>query len=596
MISDLKMVAFWHHNLVWELSMPEDDYGFFKRDRKKYADAIISSPSQKKVVIAGPGTGKTFIYQTLLKKIKEMSEEEGLALTFIRNLVANLKRGLDGSARATTFHSFCRSVVQGFKNEEFEYFPLLFEVIEKDFGILSLGGGDKKDIERCFFGLKDARIIRSSVKIGDYYNASGHTDSVYRVIKYFKSHESRIPKYPLVVVDEYQDFNFLETSLVDLLSKKSPVLIVGDDDQALYAFKQASPNYIRQLTANPEYERFELPYCSRCPEVIVQAVAKIVAHGRNIERLDGRIEKPFKYFPPDKAEDSRRHPKIINVNCSVERKKCHYIGKFIGNEIKKIPSAYIRESIRLEEPTVLVIGPRQFLDGVKEELAPEFKFGDEKTIDTNELCLLDGYRLAAKKEKSCLGWRIIVHFDQCTNANRIIKKAISENRNLFELIPSRQYVAHHQNNLGIVKKILAKTDLLTKEQDAIEAALSLSLQEITAKLLEDDGDTKQSYEREADKPYVLCTSFEGAKGLAAQYVFIVGVNENHFPQKAPPSNRDIYRLIVAVTRTRKRCYMISCNNFAGEVLRPSVFKSWLKDELSEERYIDKSYITKYCEN
>jgi superfamily I DNA/RNA helicase len=231
--------------------MNDLDMGFYRKDRKKYAEAVIKSPSQKKLIIAGPGTGKTYIFKSLFGKIRRASGEKGLVLTFIKNLVADLKVELAGLAKVSTFHAFCKSIVHSFKNDRFEYYPNILKLIEKDFDILELDKNNNEDIERCFFGLKSDEVIKSTLKIGDYYNAAGHSDSVYRVVRYYEAYPNRIPNYPLIVFDEYQDFNFLETSLVEVLSKKSPLLIVGDDDQALYAFKQASPDYIRRLVQDP---------------------------------------------------------------------------------------------------------------------------------------------------------------------------------------------------------------------------------------------------------------------------------------------------------------------------------------------------------
>jgi hypothetical protein len=42
----------------------------------------------------------------------------------------------------------------------------------------------------------------------------------------------KVPSYNQVLVDEFQDFNQLEVSLIDLLAGKSPILLAGDDDQA----------------------------------------------------------------------------------------------------------------------------------------------------------------------------------------------------------------------------------------------------------------------------------------------------------------------------------------------------------------------------
>ena len=56
--------------------------------------------------------------------------------------------------------------------------------------------------------------------------------------RYLEKNSKRVPKFDLVFVDEFQDFNKLEVSLINLLGKKNSILIAGDDDQALYFFKE----------------------------------------------------------------------------------------------------------------------------------------------------------------------------------------------------------------------------------------------------------------------------------------------------------------------------------------------------------------------
>lgn len=569
----------------------------YEKDRQKYTDAILKSRSKKRLVIAGPGTGKTYLFKSLLSEVKCDSGKLGLVLTFIKNLVRDLKIELDGLAHVSTFHAYCKSILHTFKNRRFEYYPPILEVIAKDFDILGQQKCKKEDIEKAFFSLKDKDLIKSTINIGDYYNAGGHTDSVYRVIRFFESLPEKIPVYPLIIFDEYQDFNFLETKLSELLYSKSPVLIVGDDDQALYGFKQASPEYIRKLAKNPEFVRFELPYCSRCTKVIVQATTDVIRQAKANNRLKERIDKPFKYFPPDKDKDSHENPFIINVNCSVERKNCHYIGKYIAKEISDIPTSCIQESTKLREPTVLVIGPKQFLDGVKHELSKKFDFDLEEKQE-EKINILDGYRMIAKNPNSRLGWRILLHCDPCTNAKRIISDAISNNKDIIDSIASKKYISKHHALSKILKKIGLGLNLTPGERQIIEAGVDLSFEEIKTKLSnanrEDSAMAGQALNNKALLPRILCTSFEGSKGLAAQYVFIVGVNERHFPRRNPPDDIDIFRLIVGLTRTRKRGYMISCNYFSSKKLNQSIYKTWLSKELSQEIYIDKNYVTKCC--
>jgi len=576
----------------------------FKKDRIRYINKIIDSTSHKKLIVAGPGSGKTYVFRKALKKVKKATGKEGLAITFVRNLVADLRKDLLGLAEVKTFHSFCKSRLCSIKSDGFDYYPNLFEIICSDFGILGSEPYKKNILEGCFYDLKDEEVIKSTLNICDYYRASGHSDSAFRVIKFFEAHPKYIPVYPLVVVDEYQDFNFLETRLIEILSYKSPVLIVGDDDQALYAFKHASIKYIRRLAKDSSYERFELPYCSRCTKVIVDAVNDIVKIAQSKERLKKRIDKEFKFFPPDKESDSERHPKIINVRCSVERDNCHYMGRFIAEEISQIPVSCIKESKKLREPTVLVIGPSQFLRGIKKILEEKFGYSEkEKPSTDTEVRILDGYKFLANNPNSRLGWRIIIHCEPCGDSNKIIKKAISENTDINPLISSEQFKSEHLKLANHIGKIMNGEELNVFEQSKIEEALELTLEEIKKYMIfteekvtesEMTSEYQETPEETNNSPSIFCTSFEGSKGLAAQYVFIVGMNNEHFPRKPDSiSNRDICKLIVALTRTRKRCYVISCDNFAGVRLSRSIFFDWLEGKLFEQLYVNKDYVSKY---
>jgi len=49
--------------------MNDFDVNYYERERKKYSDAILNSPSRKKLIIAGPGTGKPNSFKALFKKI-----------------------------------------------------------------------------------------------------------------------------------------------------------------------------------------------------------------------------------------------------------------------------------------------------------------------------------------------------------------------------------------------------------------------------------------------------------------------------------------------------------------------------------------------
>lgn len=60
------------------------------------------------------------------------------------------------------------------------------------------------------------------------------------------------------------------------------------------------------------------------------------------------------------------------------------------------------------------------------------------------------------------------------------------------------------------------------------------------------------------KPTIKLTTFEGAKGLSAQHVFILGLQNGDLP-KNPSSILDIEvcKFLVALTRTRKQCHLMT---------------------------------------
>jgi superfamily I DNA/RNA helicase len=84
-------------------------------------------------------------------------------------------------------------------------------------------------------------------------------------------------------------------------------------------------------------------------------------------------------------------------------------------------------------------------------------------------------------------------------------------------------------------------------------------------------DTPAAGDAGEDAPDVLFTSLVGSKGLSAEHVFIVGMNNKHFPRNpGAVTDDEICSLIVALSRTRQRCHVISFRFFgAGGLARAS---------------------------
>lgn len=544
-------------------------------DRARYTQTILDSDAQKRLIVAGPGTGKTYTFQEALQR----TDGDGLALTFINNLADELAQDLEGLADARTFHGFCkhllhRIAVDGLSTD-FDYYPSLFDLLADDLSHLDWGvEGDADAIDRVYQNLEEGSpLLEAAVWLGSFYDSVGHTDAVYRVFAHFRDRQETIPTYGLIVVDEYQDFTLLETSFIDLLAESSRVLIAGDDDQALYGFRHASADYIRRAASDESFVDFDLPYCSRCSEVVVDAFHDIVASATARGLLADRIEKPFTCFLPGKREVSEANPQLIHARCSVERSNAPYMGRYIATQIREIPPHVIATSHEESYPTVLVIGPSPFLDSVYEILSDRYEHVRLKKGSNVGIRPAHAYRRLIEDDLSQVGWRILAYLDalEVDDIGNLVSESIECGVSLGSLLSEEVREPHVR-----VARLIATSrtrDLTPEELDEVEEALG--------EPLEDAFPTEEEEESELDEgiPTIVCTSMSGAKGMSAAYVFIVGMLDGHFPRDATnPTNSEVRKLLVSLTRTRVRCYLVSCRNYAGNWVDPSTFISWIDDD------------------
>ena len=93
-----------------------------------------------------------------------------------------------------------------------------------------------------------------------------------------------------LLVDEYQDINRAQLELIQLLSGQdaSGLFVVGDDDQSIYGFRGAKPEYIRNFPDHFDGGKIEaIPNCYRCQPHVIRA-----AHGFIEAFNPDRIKKP----------------------------------------------------------------------------------------------------------------------------------------------------------------------------------------------------------------------------------------------------------------------------------------------------------------
>jgi len=562
------------------------------RERADATQRIVGSPARRKLVVAGPGTGKSHTF----RKALETATGRGLAVTFIRNLVRDLRTDLSDIAEVYTFHGLCKQLLHRFHVEgltpRFDFYPALLALIAQDLELLGRSDASEKEIVRAFHYLDDSKgLVSASIACGNYYDATSFVDVVYRGLRHLQSSPTSTPSYPLVVVDEYQDFSLLETTFIGELARVSPVLIAGDDDQALYAFKHASASYIRELAVDPTYAHFGLPYCSRCTEVIVQAVKAVVGRAKTAGMLHGRLDRQFECYLPDKQIDSAQHPTIIHAHCSVETKAAPYLCRYVSDEIARIPASDIHDSHEKRIPTALVIGPMHFVERVHAHLvASQFPNAVLRKSATTPLDLLDGYSRLAQDRGSRLGWRLITHFCPFPDRDNILLAVLDAQGALDAALPTA-YRAQHLALVDLVERLSRGEPLAPSERAQLESALARPVEDVAAALSSTpEDDAQQEPAPNPAVPKIVCTSLVGAKGLSASHVFLVGFNDGHFPQHpASITDEEVCCFIVGLSRTRKACHLVSCGRFAAQArLKPSTLLRWI-ESFTETRKVNKDY-------
>jgi superfamily I DNA/RNA helicase len=515
-----------------------------KSEWTKCVKSILSSKSNKKIIIAGAGTGKTYIFGEILRK---NPDGRNIALTFINRLTADMASALGELAEVKTFHAYCKKVLHE-QSGKVELFPYLTQIIKDDAKYLGLR---LRAFDKKFQMLnEDSPEITFYLSRGDYYDAVSFNDSVYRLYKKLREDSEIIPTFNRILIDEFQDFNPLEVAFINELEKKGNILIVGDDDQSVYEGRCASPHYLREKYYSGQYEIFELPFCGRCPEVIVNAANALLDNAEKKDQLEGRVRKRFECYVDRKGPDSARFPEIHVARCTTGR----VVAKYIDEVIRNIANEDIEESWKEghEYCTVLVAGPRQYLSIIRRALADKYPQMVYKRSEEGNYSIIDGYNLLLKDAEANLGWRILIDFylDRREVAD-IIRKS-RKGRQLTDIL-CKNFVQQQEKVVDIIRLIKQDEDF---DKDKLKKYTGEYCDEIVEYYSPKEQKEKDTIDK--TKPSILLSSFVGCKGLSAGHVIIVGANDGSIP-KDPTNIRDIEiaQFLVALTRTRKQCHIVS---------------------------------------
>ncbi len=543
---------------------PAEKYRHAENERRKHVDAILRSQSPKKIVVAGPGTGKTYLFKKVLE-----GKTNSLTLTFVNSLVEDLALELCGMSEVKTLHGFARSVLPS-EHKSWDIFIKLSTVIKEDAAILLK---EDIDFDYLFHNKQDAhKRIPFYRQRKDYYKHYGFADIVYAAVRYFEEHREKVPSYQQVLVDEFQDFNALEVSLIDLLAEKSPVLLTGDDDQALYSdLKSASAEHIRDRHAkgNSGYAAFTLPYCSRCTRVIVEAANDIIASAIRNGHLKGRLAKEYRYFESERKDwESEQNPKIVYDQC-FDTQIAWRIERTLAN---------IAETER-RPFSVLIISPtknhsRKMVNALEEKGLASIEFVERR--GGNEPTMMDGLKILLKDAQSNLGWRIVGKcILEVTAFGEVLRQTeVASPPNIVDIIGADA----KKRVKGILTTLRAVRDGRAVDEAELDVTLQsvgIQVREIAVEALKADilSENQRVGTPSIRKIRIRATTVQSSKGLADDYVFVTHFDDQYFiknKDKSKITDQDICNFLVALTRARKRIVLIS-----SDMKRKPTFLQWI---------------------
>lgn len=619
-------------------------------DAQRAAVEYIDGPS---LVIAGAGSGKTRVltYKIAYLLSQGMKPWSIMALTFTNKAAREMKERIgklvgDDLAQHLymgTFHSIFSRILRaeaehiGFNNnftiyDESDSRSLLKAII-KEMGLddktykpaavharISMA---KNNLVTAEAYDSDPAILEQNKRakmpaIGKIYvayvqrcrqaNAMDFDDLLMLTFQLFRDHEEIRQKYAgrfdYILVDEYQDTNHVQMSIVmQLCKEKLRVCAVGDDSQSIYSFRGANIdnilNYQKQL---PGTQLFKLEQNYRSTQTIVEAANSLIHHNRN------QIQKEV-FSKNDKGE------KILYKPAYSDKEEALIVAKNIQRIKRQDDCGYDQFAILYRTNAQ----SRSFEEEFRKQGIPYRIYGGLSFYQRKEIKDIIAYfRLVANPDDEEAFKRIINYPTRGIGATTVMKIADCAHQNQVSFWEVIGNVEHYGLNVNkgtqtklenfrlLISSFIDRShtldvyelgDAIIRESRISEDIMSgknaddLARQENLEEFLsgmqtfvagrQEEGRMDEAYltdylqdvalltdadsEGEKDEPRVSLMTIHAAKGLEFATVFVVGLEENIFPSPlAAISVRELEEerrlLYVAITRAEKHCILTNAKN------------------------------------
>ena len=455
------------------------------------------------------------------------------------------------------------------------------------------------DLNSCDFGdliLHAVKILEKNSDIRDIYS------------KNFK----------YILVDEYQDTNFIQSKWLKLLAEKNNnICCVGDDDQSIYSWRGAEiKNFLEfdQVYENTKVIRLEQNY--RSTQNILSVASNLISNNQN------RVGKTLK--------TTMEEGELVKLNC-YKNGKDEAIG--ISDEIEKIKKKYSYNNI-----TILVraiFQTREFEERFLKIGLPYRILGGTKFYERAEIKDCVAYLRLIYQEKDDLAFERIVNNPKRSIGDSTLKSIhkYSKEQKLYLEISSKKMIQENlikpKTKIGLTSflDLLSKwrNDLLIKKVNHVkllqivldESGYSAMLKnkkdienenrlenikELLSAMKEFDNlesflehvSLATSVDQEWEGEKINMMTMHAAKGLEFEVVFLPGWEEGLFPhqksieEKGQNGLEEERRLAyVGLTRAKKRVIIsFSMNRFYQGDWIDSMASRFIEE--LPEKYLEKN--------
>lgn len=438
-------------------------------------------------------------------------------------------------------------------------------------------------------------------------NAMDFDDLLMNTFRLFNDNADICSKYSerfqYILVDEYQDTNYAQVAIVKLLAAQHQrVCVVGDDYQSIYSFRGANIDNILDYQNKFDNVRvFKLERNYRSTQKIVEAANSLMKHNA-------------RQIPKDVYSEESEGTKISYRPCYSDKEEAMVV-------VKEIAKLQRSQTFEYDSFAILYrtnAQSRSFEDELRKSLIPYKIYGGLSFYQRKEIKDIIAYfRLVANPNDEEAFKRIInypVRGIGNTTLQKIIDCANTNQVSLWDVVGKAQYY-HLDVNKGTMAKLLAFVELINDfirdlaMSDAFtlgskiikESGISTDLAQGTAPedvsrrenleellagiqaFVEDrreEGREDETFltdflqevalysdldKKDDDSPKVSLMTIHAAKGLEFPVVFVVGLEENIFPNAMTAnSRREIEEerrlLYVAITRAEQFCILTNAKN------------------------------------